>query len=186
MDAPLGQSTTFWIRHQKGPDLVERFWLNDQEWFQTSPRCFVICFVSYVALGSISGGVLNSTGIFADIGSHVSKNVAFYVTMIFTFVSTGHTLAGDSPELIFVPLRHYFPDWKATTRAVIATMLVHAYLVLVPHSAVQLSLATPLACTFMAPLLLAALSKHLDSRDPEISNAVSVEELTVDMGSVNL
>ena len=183
MDATSGQSTTFWIRRQKGPDLVERFWLNDQEWFESSPRCFVICFVSYVVLGSISGGALNSTGIFADIGSHIVKNVAFYVTMTFTFVSTGHTLAGDSPELMFAPLRHSFPDWKATTRAVIATMLVHAYLVLVPHSAVQLSLTTPLACTFMAPLLLAGLSKPLDSRDTERSNAVSVEEQTVDMGS---
>ena len=183
MDRTLGQSTTFSIRRQKGPDLVERFWLNDQEWFQMSPRCFVICFVSYVALGSISGGVLNSTGIFAEIGSHVSKNLAFYVTMTFTFVSTGHTLAGDSPEQMFVSLRHSFPDWKATMTAIIAAMLVHAYLVLVPHSAVQLSLATPLACTFMAPLLLAGLSKPLDSRDPERSNAVSVEEQTVFRGS---
>ena len=183
MDGTLGQSTTFWIRRQKGPDLVERFWLNDQEWFQTSPRCFVVCFVSYVALGSISGGVLNSTGIFADIGSHIAKNVAFYVTMTFTFVSTGHTLAGDSPELMYVPLRHIFPDWKATTRATIATMLVHAYFVFVPHSAVQLSLGTPLACTFMAPLLLAGLSKPLDSKDPERSNAVVVEEQTVNMSS---
>ena len=183
MDGILGQSTTFWIRRQKGPDLIERFWLNDQEWFQTSPRSFVICFVSYIALASISGGVPNSTGIFADIGSHLAKNVAFYVTMTFTFVSTGHTLAGDSPELMFVTLRHNFPDWKAATRAVIATMLVHAYLVLVPHSAVQLSLATPLACTIMAPLLLAGLSKPLNSGDPERSNAVSVEEQTVNIGS---
>ena len=183
MNCTLGQSTTFWIRRQKGPDLVERFWLNDQEWFQTSPRCFVVCFVSYVALGSISGGVLNLTGIFADIGSHIAKTVAFYVTMTFTFVSTGHTLVGDSPELMFVPLRHMFPDWKATTRAAIATMLVHAYLVLVPHSTVQLSLATPVACTFMVPLLLAGLSKPLDSKDPERSNAVVVEEQIVDMSS---
>ena len=143
----------------------------------------MVCFVSCVVLASISGGVLNSTGIFADIGSHISKNVAFYVTMTFTFVSTGHTLAGDSPELMFVPLRDNFQDWKATTSAVIATMLVHAYIVLVPHSAVQISLATPLACTFMAPLLLAGLSKPLDSSDPERSIAVSVEEQTVDMGA---
>ncbi len=156
------ESTTYRITRQKGQDLVERFWLNDQEWFQISPRSFVIFFVTCLALASFSGGALNSGGSFDSIGGHISKNTAFYVTMAFTLVSTGHTPAGDSPELMFVPLRHSFPDWKATARAIIGTMLVHTYLVLPASSMVDLSFAIPLACAIMAPLLLAGISKPLD------------------------
>lgn len=183
MDGTLGQSTTFWIRRQQGPDLVERFWLDDQEWLQLSPRSLAIWFISVMALAYISDGVSKSAGILADIGSHLTEDLAFYVTMIFALISTGHTLAADSPEMIFVPVRPNFPDWKATTRAVIAMILVHTYLVLVPHSAMQLSLVIPLACTIMTPLLLAGLSKPLDSRDSERCNAVSVEEQTLNMDS---
>ena len=157
------ESTTYRITRQKGPDLVERFWLNDQEWFQLSPRSFVIFLVTCLALASFSGGALNSGGSFDSIGGHISKNTAFYITMAFTLVSTGHTPAGDSPELMFVPLRHSFPDWKATARAIIGTMLVHAYLILPASSTVDLSFATPLACAVMVPLLLAGIAKRLDS-----------------------
>ena len=158
----MSRSSTFRIRRQKGLDLVERFWLNDEEWFQLSPRNFVVFFVSCIVLSFSSGSALNLDGIFASIGSHVSKNVAFYVTMAFTLVSTGHISVGDSPELMFVPLKHYLPDWKPTARALIATMLVHFYLVFVAFQ-VHFSFMTPLACTIVAPLLLAGISKPSDS-----------------------
>ena len=171
-DGTLGGFATFRIRRQKGPDLVERFWLNDQQFFQISPRSFVIFLVSCVALASFSGGALNLNGTFANIGSHFLKNTAFYVTMVFTFVSTGHTPAADSPELMFVPLRHNFPDWKATARAIFATILVHADLVFAAPTEAFSSLA-PLACTIMAPLLLAGLSKPLDPAGQEANDEPS-------------
>ena len=82
---------TFRIRRQKGLDLVERFWLNDQEFFQISPRSLVIFLVFCIAFASFSGDALSLNGTFANVGSHFLKNTAFYVTMVFTFVSTGHT-----------------------------------------------------------------------------------------------
>lgn len=185
-DETSGGSTIFQIRRQKGTDLVERFWLNDEEWFQISPRSFVVFFVSCVALASLSGGALNSDGVFASIGSNVSKNTAFYVTMIFTFVSTGHTLAGDSPELMFIPLRHIFPNWKATARAIIATMLVHAYLLFAPFSEVDPSFATPLACTIVAPLLLVGISRRSDSTGRQRNCESGPEGKTVEVGSDEL
>ena len=162
-DDGLSGSTTFRIRRQKGPDLVDRFWLNNQELFQISPRTFVILFVSCISLASLSGGALNPEGSFASIGSHLSKNIAFYLTIVFTFVSTGHTPVGDAPELIFVPLRHSFPHWKAIARAIIATTLIHAYLVIPAFSKADISYVTPIACTIVAPLLLAGIAKNLDS-----------------------
>lgn len=107
--------------------------------------------------------------------------------MVFTFVSTGHTPAGDSPELMFVPLWHSIPDWKATARAIIATMLVHAYLVFPAFSKTNLSIVPPLACTIMAPLLLAGISKPSDHLNPtsQLSDSETCpKEETVD-GSCN-
>lgn len=181
MNEPPGGSTTFRVRWQKGPDLVDRFWLNDEEWFQISPRSFVIFFVSCIALASFSGGALNSDGIFASIGSPVSKNTAFYLIVAFTFDSTGHIPAGDSPELMFVPLRHYIPRWKITARAMIATMLVHAYLVFGAFFEMDPSFTTPLACTIVAPLLLAGISKPLDSVGQEGNHEPDIKGQEVDV-----
>lgn len=135
----------------------------------------MIFFVSCLAVACLSGGALNTDGIFADIGGHISKNTAFYVTMAFTLVSTGHTPAGDSPELMFVPLRHNFPDWRATARALVATMLVHAYLVYAAPTASFPSLTIPLACTITAPLLLAGISYPLDSTGQQKSSEKGAE-----------
>ena len=157
-------SAAFRIKRQKGPDLVERFWLNDQEWFQISPRRFVIFFVSCIALATFSGGALNPEGSFANIGSHISKTTIFYVTMAFTFVSTGHTAAEDSPELMFVPLRHSFPEWKTIAKAIITTMLLHTYIVFVAPADQVITFVTPLACILMAPILVTGISKPLDPR----------------------
>ena len=180
-DDTLGGSTSFRIRRQKGPDLVERFWLNGQEWFHVSPRSFVIFFVSCIAVACLSGGALNTDGIFADIGGHVSKNTAFYVTIAFTLISTSHTPTRDSPELMFVPLRHNFPDCKATASAIVATMLVHAYLVFAASTQGLSSLATPLACTIMAPLLLAGISWPSDSTGQEGDFETGPKGKTVDV-----
>ena len=147
------------MKRQKGPDLVQRFWLNDQEWFQISPRSFVIFFVSCVALATFSGGALNPEGSFADIGSHISKATIFYVTMAFTIASTGHTAAEDSPELMFVPLRYSFPEWKSIAKAMITTMLVHAYIVFVAPADPFMKFVTPLACILIAPMLVTGISK---------------------------
>lgn len=182
-DDTFGGSTTFRIRWQRGLDLVERCWLNDQEWFQISPRSFVIFLLSCTALASFAGGALTLDGNFANIGSHFAKNTAFYVTMAFTFISTGHTLARESPELMFVPLRHNFPDWKATARAILATMLVHAYFVFAAFPEVHLNFATPLVCTIVAPFLLAGISKPLDSTGKIGNHGPDVQEETVDVDS---
>lgn len=168
-------SITLRISRHKGPDLVERFWLNDQVWFQISPRSFVVFFVSCLALASFSGGALNSDGIFASFGSHVSKNIAFYVAMIFTFVSTGHTPVGDSPELMFVSLRHSFPEWKTTAGAITTTIMVQSYILFLAPADSILGFVVPLVCTVMAPLLFAGVSRRLDSEElvpssPKISN----------------
>ena len=163
VDNASKEFATFRIKRQKGPDLVERFWLNDQEWFQISPRSFVIFLVSCIALASFGGDASNLGGSFAGIGSHFLKNTAFYLTMVFTFVCTGHTPAEDSPELMFVPIKYALPGWKPTARAMITTMLVHVYLVFPAFSDVNLGIVVPVACTLMAPLLLAGISKPLDS-----------------------
>lgn len=176
-------STTLRISRHKGLDLIERFWLNDQEWCQISPRSFVIFFVSCLALASFSGGALNPDGMFASIGSHVSKNIAFYVTMIFTFASTGHTPVGDSPELMFVSLRHSFPEWKATAGAIIMTIMVQSYILFVAPAGSVLGFVVPLVCTVMAPLLLAGVSKRLDPIDRQGKCEPSTEEQQVGLGS---
>lgn len=165
-------------RH-KGPDLVERFWLNDQEWFQISPRRFVFFFVSCLALASFSGGALKSDGMFASIGSHFSKSIAFYLTMIFTFASTGHTPVGDSPELMFVSLRHSFPEWKAATGAITITIIVQSYILFVAPADSFSVFVVPLVCTVMAPLLLSGVSKRLDLTDGQGKCGSSTEEQTV-------
>ena len=142
----------------------------------------MVFFVSCIAVACLSGGALNTDGIFANIGGHISKNTAFYVTMAFTLVSTGHTPAGDSPELMFVPLRHSFPDWKATARALVATMLVHAYLVYAAPTEGVSSSTMPLACTIVAPLLLAGISYPLDSTAQQEKSKIDAEgnEIVVD------
>lgn len=123
----------------------------------------MVFLVSCIAVACPSAGALNTDGIFADIGADVLMNTAFYITIAFTLVSTGHTPAGDSPELMFVPLRQYFPDGKASARAIVATMLVHAYLAFAVPTEGFSSFATPLVCTVVAPLLLAGISWPLDS-----------------------
>lgn len=179
-DDTMGGATTFQIRRQKAPDLVERFWLNDREWFQISPRSFVIFFVSCIALASFSGAL---DGSFASIGSHVSKKTAFYVTVAFTFASIGHTPIGDNPELMFVPLRHYFSNWKDTTRAIIATILIHAGLLFVAPIEGVSSSAIPLACTIIAPLLLAGLSRPVDPAGQEANDVPGIKGQTTDKSS---
>ena len=175
-DNALGVSSTFHIRRQKGPDLVERFWFNDQEWFQISPRSFVIFLVSCIALACFSGGVLNPDGSFASIGSHVSKNTAFYITIAFTFVSTGHTPVGDSPELMFVSLRHSFPKWKAVATAIMTAMLLHFYIVSTALAKIFFVFVTPLACIIMVPLLLAGVSRRLDSAGQQLNREAGHED----------
>ena len=182
-DDGLSGSTTFQIRRQKGPDLVDRFWLNNQQWFQISPRSFVILFVSCISLAAFSGGALNPDGNFASIGSHLSKNTAFYLTMIFTFVSTGHTPVGDSPELMFVPLKHSFPHLKPIARAVTITIVVHAYLFIPAFSKADISFVTPIACTIMTPLLLAGIAKTVDPTDRGSKHALDLEADTVHVTS---
>ena len=105
--------------------------------------------------------------------------------MAFTLVSTGHTPAGDSPELMFVPLRQNFPDWKATARAVVATMLVHAYLVAAPTESLS-SLAIPLACTITAPLLLAGISWPLEFTGHQEIIGTDAKGKTLDVDSDEL
>ena len=174
-DPTSGMPATFRIKQQKGPDLVERFWLNEQEWFQISPRSFVILFVSSIALALFSGGALNPEGTFANIGSHISKATIFYVTIAFTLVSTGHTAAEDSPELMFVPLRHSFPEWKTIAKAIITTMLVHTYIIFVTPADPILTFFTPLACIVTAPMLLTGISKPLDPRRQQSSTETVTE-----------
>ena len=82
--------------------------------------------------------------------------------MAFTFVSTGHTAAEDSPELMFVPLRHSFPEWKMIAEAIIITMLFHTYIVFVAPADAVLAFVTPLACIFMAPMIVTGISKPLN------------------------
>ena len=177
------RSTTLRISRHKGPDLVERFWLNDQEWFQISPRNFVVFVVSCLALASFSSGALNSDGIFARFGSHVSKDVAFYVAMVFTFVSTGHTPVGDSPELMFVSLRHSFPEWKTTAGAISITIMVQCYILFLAPADSILGFVVPLVCTVMAPLLLAGVSRRLDLIDRRGKCEPSTEEQQVSLDS---
>ena len=146
----------------------------------------MVFFVSCIALACLSGGALNTDGIFADIGGDFSKNAAFYVTMAFTLVSTGHTTAEDSPELMFVPLRHNFPDRKATARAIVATMLVHAYLVYAAPTESFPSLTVPLACTITAPLLLAGISYPLDFIGQQENLKIGTEGNTIGVDSDEL
>ena len=183
MNDTLDGPATFRITRHKGLDLVERFWLNDQEWFQISPRSFVIFFVSCIALAVLTEVVLNPNSSSASVGSRVSKDTTFYVTIAFTFVSTGHTPVGGSPELMFDSLRHSFPDWRATAKAVIITMLVHSYMIYVVSAEALLIFVTPVASTVMAPLLLAGISKRLDPTDKQPNAGSSVQRNTVDVSS---
>ena len=180
------EEATFWIRRQKGPDLVIRFWLNDQEWFQISPRTFVIFFVSCLVLTAFSSGALNPDGIFANIGSHISKVTAFYVTMAFTFVSTDHTAVGDSPELMFVSPKHSFPEWKAIAKSLIITVLVHIYIVFVAPVDRFTIFVTPIASTVMTPVLVAGISRPLTPSARQGNSEPSTEAKTVSVSSDEL
>ena len=178
-----GEPATFLIKRQKDVDLVERFWLNDQEWFQVSPRSFVIFLVSCIALASFSGGALNSEGSFASISNLISKNTAFYVTMAFTFISTGQPAAGESPELMFIPLKHSFPEWKSIVRAIIITILIHLYFIFVAPADPFTIFVTPIACMILAPLLLAGISRPLKCTVQHCSTEPGTEEKTSSVSS---
>ena len=143
----------------------------------------MIFFVSCLALASLSGGLLNLEGSFASIGGHISKNAAFYVTIAFTFVCTGHTPAGDSPELMFVSIRYSLPDWKATITAMIAAMLLHACFVLPAFRMVDDGFPTPILCTVAAPLLLAGISYRIAPTDQQVKCGTVPEEATANVSS---
>ena len=98
--------------------------------------------------------------------------------MAFTFVSTGHTLAGNSPELKFVPLRRNFPHFKAAATATIVTILVHAYIVFIAPAESLLSFVTPIICTIIAPLLLAGASVPLGQTGQDANIELGVEAHT--------
>ena len=147
-----------------------------------SPRSFVIFFVACIALASFSGGALNSVGSFANIGSYILNISLFYVTMAFTFVSTGHTAAEDSPELMFDPLRHSFPQWKTIAKAIATTMLVHTYVIFVAPADPVITFVSPLACIITAPMLVTGISKPLDRRrqqgNTEIGTSAKIARVT--------
>ena len=106
--------------------------------------------------------------------------------MAFTFVSTGHTTAEDSPELMFVPLRHSFPEWKMIAKAMITTMLIHIYIAFVAPADLFMTFVTPLACTVMAPMLVTGISKPLDPGRQQGNQETGTETETVSTTSNEL
>lgn len=156
----LGHATIFRIKRRKGPDLVERFWINDQPWFQINPRSFVIAFIICISI--------LLAGTYVDKFRDISVTVSFYVALLFSLAATGHSPVGGSPEVIFVPLKYYFVDWSAAVSAVIATAVVHIVSGTYISDAV-VSFVAPLMCTALTAMLLGGISKDSDEPNQEHS-----------------
>lgn len=156
-------STVILIRRQKGPDLVERYWLNDEAWVQISPRVFVTAFIMGICVTVISSTLQQISNNSEAIG----VAAAFYIIMIFSLAATGHTAVGASPELMILPLKNNFRDWRATVGALSATIVVHMLLLLAGLDTKFPGMFFPgllvlLVCVGMTPLLLAGVTNPMN------------------------
>ena len=181
--------TTILIKRRKGPDLVDRYWLNHQPWFQISPRGFVLVFFTMTFLAAISQWIP---------GDHARKEMllkfaAFYVAMVYTFMATGHLPVEGSPEMVNVAISKSFPDWKATVEALCATLLVHTILIFVTTENSPIGnfggAFIPFFCTAVTPLLMygvSTISENLASCQDDHSelNLESIQQ-DYDAGSGN-
>ncbi len=77
----------------------------------------MIAFITGICLALISGYI----PIYSAWSPDICVSAAFYVTMRFTFAATGPTPVEDSPEMMNVPLKKSFPDWRTAVEALSAT-----------------------------------------------------------------
>lgn len=171
----------FQFRWQKDPDTIERHWLNGQPWIQISPRAFVLVLVSCFIIGSLAA----NASPFETSG--VAKAAAFYLILAFTLACRGHSPVGDTPELMFVHVKHSFVDWKPAAGALTATAIMHLIL---QNPVVEAfgSFLVPIACVYMVRLLLPVLSKPADSikeNNDSIDTNVNTEDIESQVSRTN-
>lgn len=145
------------FRWQKGPDTVERHWLNGQPWIQMSPRIFVLLLASCSMLGYLS-----SSG-----SSEVPKTAGFYLVLAFTLASKGHSPVAESPEPMFVHLKHSLVGWKPVVGTLVITAMVHAALENPDTERIN-SAFGPVVCVLMVRLAMPIFSKAAETHEIEI------------------
>lgn len=178
--------TIFHIKHQRGSDNVDKFWLNGSPFCQQTPLHSVIAFVFCILLLAVSvnlSEIERNHGVLPIVSS-ICKVGTFYVAMTFTFAATGHTNTQDSQQLKIVHRDDKIRPWYTVSKAVLATAFVHvvtevgaaiwwkissdmASLMLLKRLS---SLVVPIACIIIMPLLLAGISRAPSTLNQENSH----------------
>lgn len=122
-----------------------------------SPRIFILLLASCFAISYLS-----SSG-----SSEVPKTIGFYLVLAFTLASKGHSPVAESPEPLFVHLKHSLVDWKLVVGALSTTVLTHAILES-PDTERISSVFAPIACVLIVRLAMPILSKPAKTNEIEI------------------
>jgi len=155
---PSQLAIKFHFTWQKGSDSIERHWINDRPWIQLSPRTFVLLLVSCFIVGSQASNARSMGTIHM---SEICKAAGFYLILAFTLACRGHSAMQDSPELMFVHLKHSFVDWTTAVGALSVTAMVHLSLQN-PIIGALASFLTPIACVIIASFLLPVFTKSTE------------------------
>jgi len=188
--------TILHIKHQRGSDNVDKFWLNGSPFCQQTPLHSVITLVACLLLFAVSVNMLEIERHhgFLPIISNICKVGTSYVAMTFTFAATGHTTTQNSQELMILHGNDGFRLWYTVSKTLLATAFVHVAIKLgaatrwVSSSDMEclilskrlLSLVVPIACFSLTPLLMAGISRApstLDQEDSHNSDNLATSQL---------
>ena len=163
------QSTLFYFNYSQNPKVVERFWLNDEAFFQVNPKTLVLTMGLCWALAVVSVNAENLTGYDYDqLSSGLSNGcrlAVFYVIITFTLVSSGHNPVQSWPNALTPSPPSILNLDNHALKAALGTALLHAANVttqmLYPSLPVDLAVRSliPLICVGIAPLLLVGISR---------------------------
>jgi len=176
-------ATKFQVKRHKGPDIVDRYWLNGKPWLQLSPRVFVFTFITLIGILLASGLIQDIYGHFNTQSLEVNVMIAFYVFLAFILASTGHSTPEDHPEMMLAPLRIGFGNFEAAIASMLTAVAFHISLNFQFIRSLGI-LAVPPTATFMALVLIAGLSKEEKSAG-EVSEAESKVGEDLEKGDVD-
>lgn len=119
--------TVFLVQHQRGPDKIDKFWLNGSPFCQQNPLQTVIAFVVYTSL-CVVGVQLSEFGKHSGvllIMSNVCTLGTYYVAVAVALDATGHKNLKSSSELTVLHEDDRLREWYTLVKALIATASVH-------------------------------------------------------------
>jgi len=123
----LENRTVFLIKHQRGPDRTDRFWLNGSPFCQQTPLHTVVAFIAYMSL-CVVGVQLSEFGKHSGlllIINNVCKLGTYYVAIAFALDATRHTKLRSSSESMVLHEDDRLRNWYTLAKALIATASVH-------------------------------------------------------------